>query len=126
MRCAAITSGGDRCKLQATHGSYCWSHAPETAEERRRRARRGGKSGGNGRGGLSEIADVKRHVRGVISGTLSGRIDKGVAAVAFQGFNTLLKAVEQERRTRELEELEARLVELERAQDERGGARWRA
>ena len=32
MRCAAITRAGERCKLDATSGSYCWSHAPENAE----------------------------------------------------------------------------------------------
>nr|MDP9486062.1 hypothetical protein [Actinomycetota bacterium] len=73
MRCDGITSGGDRCKLEATHGSYCWSHAPETAGERRRRARRGGKTGGRGRPG-ADLTDLKRDVREVVDGVLEGTV----------------------------------------------------
>jgi hypothetical protein len=32
LRCAAITKGGSRCKLDTTHGSYCYQHSPETVE----------------------------------------------------------------------------------------------
>ena len=46
MRCSGITRGGERCKLDATHGSYCWSHTPETAAARRHRAGKGGRAGG--------------------------------------------------------------------------------
>jgi hypothetical protein len=40
VRCAAITRAKERCKAEATHGSYCWNHAPETAEARKQRARK--------------------------------------------------------------------------------------
>ncbi len=122
MRCAAITSAGERCKLDATSGSYCWSHAPETAEARKQRGRRGGKARGSG-----EMGEVKRQVRAVIAGVLSGNIERGVGAVLFQGFNTLLKAIEVERKIREEEELEKRLQELEALlghRDEGGSRRW--
>lgn len=112
-RCQAIKRGGERCKLEATHGSYCWSHAEGTAEERRRRARRGGKAGGNGRGGVSELRQIKGELRGVISDVLSGRVQRGAGSVAFQGYNCLLRACELERKVRELEEFEERLNELE-------------
>ncbi len=125
MRCAAITKGGDRCKLDATNGSYCWSHAPETAEARKQRGRRGGKARGSG-----EMGEVKRQVRGVIAGVLSGKVERGVGAVLFQGFNVLLKAVEVERKVREQEEVLERIEGLERAAEERqpkGGKRgWGA
>ncbi len=122
MRCAAITRAGERCKLEATSGSYCWSHAPETAEARKQRGRRGGKARGSG-----EMGEVKRHLRGVISGVLSGKIERGVGAVLFQGYNTLLKAVEVERKIREQEELEERLEALEATQEgQKGGRRWGA
>ena len=116
MRCAAITRGGERCKLDATNGSYCWSHDPENAEQRKRRARRGGKARGAG-----ELSEIKREIRDVIADALSGETGRGVAAVAFQGFNALLKAVEAERRVKETEELEARIEALEGvAEGERG------
>ncbi len=126
MRCAAITKGGARCKLDATSarsGSFCWSHAPENAEERKRRGRRGGKARG-----ASELAELKREIRAVIGAVLGGRVERGVGAVVFQGYNALLKVVETERRVRETDEMEARLEELERAaQDQRqGGQRWGA
>ena len=108
MRCAAITSAGGRCKLDATSGSYCWSHAPENAEERHKRARRGGKAKGAG-----ELAEIKRNVREVIAGVLDGSVDKGKGAVALQGYNTLLRAVEIERKVREVDELEERIAAME-------------
>lgn len=129
MRCAAITRAGEkRCRLEATHGSYCYQHSPETAEERRRNARRGGRAGGNGRAGISELVEIKADVRTVIQDVLSGRIERAIGAVAFQGYNTLLKAVETERRVKETEELEERLAEIERRlgqaqeRDQRKGA----
>src|SRR5215203_5873584 len=104
VRCAAITSAGERCKLDATSGSYCWSHDPANAEDRRRRARRGGKAKGAG-----ELSEIKREVRDVITGVLDGSVDKGKGAVALQGHNLLLRAVEIGRKIRETEELEARI-----------------
>ena len=108
MRCAAITMAGERCKLEATSGSYCWSHAPETAEARKQRGRRGGKARGAG-----ELSEIKRTIRETVDSVLDGSIERGIGAVAFQGFNTLLKSIEVERKLREQEELEERLEELE-------------
>ncbi len=122
MRCDGITSGGDRCKLEATHGSYCWSHAPETADERRRRARRGGKTGGRGRPG-ADLTDLKRDVRKVIDGVLAGTISQGPGAVALQGYNTLLRAAKVELEVREQTELIERIEALEGAYTEQKGGR---
>jgi hypothetical protein len=128
MRCAAITRAGARCQLEATNGSYCWNHAPENAEARKQRARRGGKARG-----ASELSAVKREIRSVVTDVLEGRVERGIGAVVFQGFNTLLKAVEVERKIKETEELEDRIERLEQtAQDQqqnhqRGGSdRWGA
>lgn len=122
MRCAAITRGGERCKLDATNGSFCWSHDPENAEVRKRRGRRGGKARGAG-----ELSETKKEIRVVIGGVLSGRVERGVGAVLFQGYNTLLKAIETERRIRETEELEERLERLEQSQEKQEGSRrWGA
>ena len=121
MRCAAITRGGERCRLDATSGSYCWSHAPENAEARKRRGRRGGKARG-----ASELSEVKREIKTVVADVLEGRVERSVGAVVFQGYNTLLKAVEVERRIREEEELLARIEHLEQSQEQRGGKRWGA
>jgi hypothetical protein len=122
MRCAAITKAGARCQLEATNGSYCWNHAPENAEARKQRGRRGGKARG-----ASELSEVKRSIRAVVADVLEGRVERGIGAVVFQGYNTLLKAVEVERRIREEEELLARIEQLEESQEQRGGSkRWGA
>ena len=123
MRCAAITSAGERCKLDATNGSYCWSHDPENSEERRRRARRGGKARGAG-----ELSEIKRLLEELTSRVLKvegyAPLETAPAAIANQLINTRLRAIEQERKIRETEDLEARIEALERTQ-EKGGPRWR-
>lgn len=121
MRCAAITRAGARCQLEATNGSYCWNHAPENAEARKQRGRRGGKARG-----ASELSAVKREIRSVVSDVLEGRVERGIGAVVFQGYNTLLKAVEVERKVKETEEIEARLEALKQVQEQKGGKRWGA
>jgi hypothetical protein len=44
---------------------------------------------------------------------LDGNVDRGRAAVANQLYNTLIRAIEQERKQRELEEVAERLEALE-------------
>jgi hypothetical protein len=112
--CSAITKAGTRCRLDATHGSYCYQHSPETVEERRRNARRGGKAGGNGRpSAIADVLEARSYTKGMISRLLKGDLSRDVAAGAFQGINTLMRVVEQERRIRESDELEARIEALE-------------
>jgi len=122
VRCAAITSAGERCKLDATSGSYCWSHDPANVEERRRRARRGGKAKGSG-----ELSEIKRRISEVIDAVLEGSQDRGRAAVAIQGFNALRAVLEQERKIKETEDLEGRIQALEDLQPakSKGAHRWR-
>jgi hypothetical protein len=124
VRCEAITQAGSRCRLDATAGAtWCYSHDPARVEERRRNARKAGRSGGNGRAGTSELAGIKRDIRGVLDGVLDGRIDRGAGACAAQLLNVLLRAVELERKIREADELEGRLRDLERALTDTGGGR---
>ena len=113
MRCAAITKAGERCRLEATHGSYCYSHSPQTAEERKWRASRGGRAGGNGRSGPSEIADLKAQLRKLAAGVLSGEVARGDAIAVNQILNTRARLIELERKIREQEEMEERLEALE-------------
>ncbi len=56
---------------------------------------------------------MRRRIDAIIEAVRTGELDKGVGAVVFQGFNTLLKAIEVERKIREQEELEERLEALE-------------
>lgn len=123
-RCAGITAAGDRCKAEAMPGAgWCWNHHPDHEQARRRRATKGGKSGGRGRP-AAELKDVKTLLEDLTERVLSGELETGPAAVANQLVNTRLRALEQERKNREAQELEARIEALERAQ-ERGAGRWR-
>ena len=108
MRCTAITKGGERCKLDATGGSYCWSHNPQFREQRRRQGARGGKARGSG-----SIAAVMRKIESVIDDILEGRLERGKGAVVFQGYNVLLKAYDTDWKLRELDEVMERLEALE-------------
>jgi len=54
---------------------------------------------------------------------MEGRTTEKRAAVVSQVLNVLLRALEQERKIRELEEIEVRLEELERAEASEAGRR---
>ena len=125
-RCGFIKGSGERCKGSATgpHG-LCWAHAPENAERRRRMASRAAKSKPN-----RELRDLKALLSDLTERVLGGegveQLESGRAAVANQLINTRLRAVEQERKNRETEDLEARIEALERTREREKGARpWR-
>ncbi len=120
MRCAAITRAGTRCRLEATLGSYCYQHAPETAERRKQRASKGGRTGGNGRAGGSELAQAKGMTKGLVTKLLRGEVGRETATACFMGLNVLARYIEIERRVKELEDLEAQMREIEQELKERG------
>ena len=121
-RCGFIKASGDRCKGTATgpHG-LCWAHDPENAERRKRMASRAARSKTN-----RELRDVKALCEDLTARVLAGELPPGPAAVANQLTNTRLRAIEQERKVRESDELEARIEALEGARQREKGARpWR-
>jgi hypothetical protein len=108
-QCAGIKRDGGRCAVVVGPGhSHCYAHDPARSDERRRNASRGGRARGNG-----ELADLKKQLKDLASDVLDGSVDRGRAAVANQIHNTLIRAIEQERKMRELEEIAARLEALE-------------
>ena len=122
-RCAAIKPCGERCKAEAMpEAEWCYSHHPDHAEDRRRRASRAGKTGGRGRP-ATELRDVKALCEDLTDRVLAGSLLPGPAAVANQLINTRLRAIEQERKNRETEDLEARIEALERV-PEKGAGGW--
>ena len=120
-QCAGIKRDGGRCTVVVGPGqSHCYAHDPDRSEERRRNASRGGKSKGNG-----ELADLKKQIKDLAAGVLDGSEDRGRAAVANQLYNTLIRAIEQERKLREFGELAERLEALEATRPQPGGSsRW--
>jgi hypothetical protein len=104
--------------------AYCYVHHPDHAEERRRYGAKGGKRGGRGRP-RAELSAIKTLLADLTTQVLEGQLDTSRAAVANQLVNARLRAIEQERKIKETEELEARIEALERAsQDHRGARTW--
>ena len=110
-QCSAITAAGRRCSARAQAGQErCYNHDPRRSEERRVNAHAGGRA--RARRQPSEVERIKKCIEGATSAVLRGKLDSGVVAVAFQGFNVLLRAMELERRLRE-DAFEERVKELE-------------
>jgi hypothetical protein len=122
VQCTAVKRNGEPCTLAANgpHG-LCWAHDPKNAEKRRRGASRGGKAKAN-----RELPAIKAQLEDLTSRVLSGELLPGPAAVANQLINTRLRAIEQERKNKETEDLEARIEALERSQQKGGNRRWGA
>ncbi len=109
--CRASKANGTACKGTATGSNgYCWAHNPENADKRRRMASHAARARPN-----REIKDLKKRIGEVVEAVLDGTQDRGRAAVAIQGFNSLRGVLELERKVRELDDLEARLERLEQA-----------
>jgi hypothetical protein len=73
-----------------------------------------------------EIRNVKALCENLMDRVLAGELPPGAAAVANQLINTRLRAIEQERKNKETEDLEARIEVLERTREREKGARpWR-
>jgi hypothetical protein len=110
-QCSAITAAGRRCSARAQGGQeWCFNHDPRRSEERRVNAHAGGRA--RARRQPSEVERIKKRIEEATSAVLRGKLDSGTVAVAFQGFNVLLRAMELERRIRD-DVLEERINELE-------------
>ena len=125
-KCSGITQAGAACKGVPIDGSqWCYAHHPDHAEMRRRHGSKGGKRGGRGRP-QGETHAIKAQLEDLTERVLAGDLPTGPAAVANQLINTRLRAVEQERKNREMEDLETRIEALERTHErEKRGAPWR-
>jgi hypothetical protein len=102
---------------------WCWNHHPDYEQARRRRASKGGKRGGRGRP-QHETEAIKVLLEDLTERVLSGEIETGPAAVANQLINTRLRALEAQRKQRELEDVLTRIEALEAKQHQRGVNRW--
>jgi hypothetical protein len=109
------------------NSEWCINHHPDHAEVRRRRASKGGKRGGRGRSQY-EMEAIKVLLEDLTERVLSGELETGRAAVANQLINTRLRAIEQERKVRELEDVLVRIEVLEekhrQSQPMKGARRW--
>ena len=107
-RCSFIKPNGERCGGAATGSQgYCWAHAPENAEQRRRQASRAAKSKGN-----REVATLKAEIKQVISDVKAKDLDRNDAQAKIAGYRTMRDFIELERRVKETDELAAEIAEL--------------
>jgi hypothetical protein len=125
-RCGFIKASGERCKGTATgpHG-YCWAHDPANAEQRSRMASKAARSRPN-----RELQGIKTLLSDLTDRVLAAEgvepLGTAAAAVANQLINTRLRAIEQERKNKESEDLEARIEALEAklGQPMKGARQW--
>src|SRR5215208_3159052 len=107
--CRATKANGELCTLSANGPQgFCWAHDPANRDKRRRMASKAARSKPN-----REIPAIKALLEDLTDRVLSGELPTGQAAVANQLVNTRLRAIEQERKLRELEEMAERLEALE-------------
>jgi hypothetical protein len=107
--CSATTKAGKPCQRPAQgHGDYCIGHDPTKAAERRRMASRGGRGKTN-----PEVRAVKKLMKDLTTKVLSGDIEPAILYAAVAAQNTLLKAIEVERRLEEAD-VRAEFEELKR------------
>jgi hypothetical protein len=110
--CTAIKADGQGCRARAQPGQeWCFNHDPRRAEERRANAAAGGRSRSRRR--AHEVSRIKKRIGDATDAVLRGELDRKSVAVAFQGFNVLLRVLEVERRIREDDDFEERIAELE-------------
>jgi len=122
-RCKALKAGGGRCSKTALDGSdYCYAHSRETAEQRRKNAAAGGRA--RSRRPPDELETAKTQIKGVTAAVLRGEVDRGTGAVTLQGMNTLLRAIEIQRKLDRQAELEDRLMVLEDELERRRTGGW--
>jgi len=118
--CRAAKANGEPCTLAANGPQgFCWAHDPANAERRSRMASKAARSKPN-----RELPSIKALLEDLTEKVLAGDLATPRAAVANQLANTRLRAIEQERKNNETEELESRIEALERTQ-EKGASRWR-
>jgi glutathione S-transferase len=120
-KCAGSKRDGSPCTATVEPPQrYCWWHDPPHAAQRRRNASRAGKSKPS-----RELAAVKGQLQEMANGVLAGTLNRADAAVAGQLLNVKLRALETERKWRELIDLEERIGALE-AERASKGERWGA
>jgi hypothetical protein len=112
-RCAGQKGYGTPCeRIVGSSQEYCYAHDPSYAEDRKKAASKAARSPAKSRS-TTEIREIKGRLKDLYAAVREGRAERAAAAVANQIANTLLRAIELERRVREQEELEERLDELE-------------
>jgi hypothetical protein len=120
-RCAGEKQDGTPCeRIVSASQTFCFAHDPAQADRRSRNASKAARSKPS-----RELAAVKERLRGLADEVLSGQVEREAAAVAARILSVYLRAVEQERKLREQEEVLERLEALEQKARQGGQLGWR-
>ena len=107
--CATSTRNGRPCKGLVREGSdYCPAHDPARADARRKAASKAARSKPGG-----EISALKEQLKTLADDVLARRVDPKAGAVVTQIANAYTRLLELEKKYKEYEEIEARIVALE-------------
>ncbi len=117
-KCTAFTGKGRPCGgLMRAGSDYCPAHDPARADARRRSASKAARSKPGG-----EVRDLKDRLVTLADDVLAGRVEPKAAAVLAQIVGAHARLLEFERKVREQDEFDARLVALEEGARKRWGA----
>jgi hypothetical protein len=109
--CPGVTRAGTLCGRPVAEGAdFCHYHDPARAEQRRRIASKAGKSKP-----LSESARLRRGLFALIEEVKSAEVDPKVANTIAVLANSIIGTLRLDSKLRELEDIEIRLKDLERA-----------
>ncbi len=109
--CAGTKRDGSRCTATVQPpNTYCWHHAPERAETRKRAAAKGGR----GRVG-GDVRTLRLLLQQLTERVVSGELETARGAVGNQLIGTQIKLLEYERKVKEQDDFEGRLEQLEQA-----------
>jgi len=108
--CPTIKPNGERCKgIVGTTSGYCPAHDSARVAARRRAASKAARSKPD-----AGLKGVKHQLQDLADRVLSGELERADAAVVSQVPNVKLRALDLERKWKELGKLENRLEALER------------
>jgi hypothetical protein len=118
--CTATKDDGSPCeRIVSASQKFCFAHDPARASQRSRNASKAARSKPS-----RELKAVKERLRKLAEQVLSGEVDEGPASVAARVYGVYLRAVEQERKVREQEEILERIEALEAKEQQGGQRRW--
>ena len=107
--CAASTRNGRPCRGLVREGSdHCPAHDPARADARRRAASKAARSKPS-----AEISALKEQLATLSEDILDKRVEPKAGAVVTQIANAYTRLLELEKKYKEYEEIEARIVALE-------------
>jgi hypothetical protein len=111
ISCPGVTRAGRLCGRPVAEGAdFCHYHDPARAEQRRRIASKAGKSRP-----LSESARLRRGLFALIEEVKAAEVDPKIANTIAVLANSIIGTLRLDSKLRELEDIEIRLRDLERA-----------